>query len=306
MKKYSSLIFLAVGMILFGSATPVSKIIGLEISVFTASSLRVILGSLVLLPFVIKELHLVKNIQLNNWLLIFGIAIFGMVGFTASLIKGMSYISGVSGSVIMATVPMVTAIAARVFLKSPFTKLKIIAVLLAVAGTISMQLFKESSGSSNDHYLLGSLLVFGAVICEAAYTLLGKKATEDNPPLLVTFLAMTMAIPIFLLLCLTEKESFKKLFSIDYKTLFALLWWGTGTLALGSLCWYKGVQKSQASTVPAFMGLMPLSALMISYWLLDEQFHPSHLVGFGLVFCGVLLMSRAHMKMTKETKHSGQ
>lgn len=298
MEKYVSLIFLVVGMILFGSATPVSKLIGLDISVFTASTVRVTLGSLVLFPFVIKELPLIKNITRKNWLFIFGIALFGMVGFTASLIKGMSYISGVSGSVIMATVPMVTAIAARVFLKSPFTKLKIIAVLLAVVGTISMQLFKQSSENFNENYLLGVLLVFGSVICEAAYTLLGKKATKDTSPLLITFLATTLAIPIFLLLCLTETEPFEQLLKIDLKTFWALLWWGTATLALGSLCWYKGLQKSQASTAPAFMGLMPLSALVISYWLLDEEFHLFHLIGFGLVFSGVLVMSRAHMKMS--------
>lgn len=43
---------LAAGMILFGSATPVSKIVTDVMPVFVGSGLRVALGALVLAPFV--------------------------------------------------------------------------------------------------------------------------------------------------------------------------------------------------------------------------------------------------------------
>lgn len=38
------------------------------------------------------------------------------------------------------------------------------------------------------------------------------------------------------------------------------------------------------------MAVMPLSALIGSYLLLAEAFRWSHLLGFGLVFAGVILM----------------
>jgi drug/metabolite transporter (DMT)-like permease len=69
-----------------------------------------------------------------------------------------------------------------------------------------------------------------------------------------------------------------------------LLWWGAGTLGLGSALWYAGVAKAEASVAAAFMDLMPVSALVLSYVLLGEEFRWAHLAGFA----GVLLITRTH------------
>jgi drug/metabolite transporter (DMT)-like permease len=58
--------------------------------------------------------------------------------------------------------------------------------------------------------------------------------------------------------------------------------------------WYSGVKQVQGSTAAGFMGVMPVSALVLSYMLLGEAFDPVHLVGFGLVFSGVLLIVWQH------------
>jgi drug/metabolite transporter (DMT)-like permease len=44
------------------------------------------------------------------------------------------------------------------------------------------------------------------------------------------------------------------------------------------------------------MAVMPVSALILSYVLLDESFQWIHLAGFGLALAGVLLMSREHQQ----------
>jgi drug/metabolite transporter (DMT)-like permease len=54
------------------------------------------------------------------------------------------------------------------------------------------------------------------------------------------------------------------------------------------------------SIAAAFMGLMPVSALVLSYLLLGESFRWAHLAGFGVVFAGVLLMSWEHARMAKQ------
>jgi drug/metabolite transporter (DMT)-like permease len=49
------------------------------------------------------------------------------------------------------------------------------------------------------------------------------------------------------------------------------------------------------------MGVMPASALILSYVLLGEEFQWLHLLGFGIVFAGVLLISWEHARMSSET-----
>jgi drug/metabolite transporter (DMT)-like permease len=45
------------------------------------------------------------------------------------------------------------------------------------------------------------------------------------------------------------------------------------------------------------MGVMPVSALVLSHVLRHEQFQWLHLAGFALVFAGVLLMISVHRQM---------
>ncbi len=53
--KWIGILFLFFGMALFGSATPISKLVGQGLPVFTASTLCIPLGALFLLPFIVKE-----------------------------------------------------------------------------------------------------------------------------------------------------------------------------------------------------------------------------------------------------------
>jgi drug/metabolite transporter (DMT)-like permease len=45
------------------------------------------------------------------------------------------------------------------------------------------------------------------------------------------------------------------------------------------------------------MGVMPASALILSYVLLGESFRWIHMAGFATVFAGVLLISWEHARM---------
>ena len=75
---------------------------------------------------------------------------------------------------------------------------------------------------------------------------------------------------------------------------------GGGTLAPGSWLWYSGIAKVEGAIAAGFMGVMPVSALLLSYALLGEDFRWLHLAGFAVVFAGVLLISWEHARMSAE------
>ena len=58
--------------------------------------------------------------------------------------------------------------------------------------------------------------------------------------------------------------------------------------------------RAEGAIAAGFMGVMPASALILSYVLLGEAFHWLHLLGFGIVFAGVLLISWEHARMSGE------
>jgi drug/metabolite transporter (DMT)-like permease len=320
---------LALGMILFGSATPVSKLVGQAMPVFIGSGLRGVLGTLVLLPLAWWARGSLKGalrgMSGRDWWLTIGIAVFGMFGFTALLLLGMRMISGVAGSIVMSTTPAVTAAAAILLLGEKLTWRKAVAVGLAVGGVVllhAMNLDASSGGGGGGDgqagtaedpltrwiqglptsLLIGSVLVFGAVCCEASYTLLGRRVSQDVDSTVVALLGSALAIPLFVPLAWVQWPSFD-VASVGWVGWSAVVWYGAGTLALGSWLWYAGVSQAQGSVAAGFMGLMPVSALVLSYVLLGEQFQWLHLLGFGVVFAGVLLMSWEHARMSGE--HGG-
>jgi len=286
---------LLLGMLAFGSATPVSKIVTEAFPPLLAGGLRVALGSVALAAAAWPQRRKIARISARDWAIIAGIALFGMFGFTAAMLYGMRLISGVEGAIVMSTTPAVTALGAMLFLGDRPTWSKGLAVALAVGGVLLLQVGGSTAGEDTPggSLWLGLGLVFLAVCCEAAYTLLGKAASAHVPPLLLAALGSTLSVPLFLPLAVAQAggANWSGVAPADWA---ALIWYGLGTLAFGSWAWYGGVAKVQGSTAAAFMGVMPASALALSYLLLGEPFRWLHLAGFGVVFLGVVLISREH------------
>lgn len=299
---------LAAGMIIFGSATPVSRLVAEAMPVFVGAGLRVAIGALALAPFV-RDWSAIGRFGRREWLLVAAIALFGMFGFSVLLVLGMRMVSGVMGSVVMATTPAVTAAAAVLFLGERLNLRKAGALALAVAGVLLLAFAGESAEGAMPmregdpisafisglptSTLLGMALVFGAVVSEAFYTLLGRQMSQETDPILVAFLAAILSLPLFLPFALIQAASFVAA-AVQATDWAAVAWYGAGTLGLGTWLWFTGISRAPAAVAAAFMGLMPVSALVLSYWLLGEAFRWVHLAGFGIVFAGVILMSVEH------------
>lgn len=287
---------LALGMAVFGSATPVSRIVTAAMPVFVGSGIRVALGALVLAPLALRHWDQVRRFGRGDWLRLALISAFGMFGFSALMLYGMGMVSGVAGAIVMSTTPAVTAAASMLFLGDRPTWRKLLAIGLAVGGVLVLHLNRGGAGGASGDLLLGSLLVFAAVCCEAAYTLIGKTMAERWDPLLVAFLASALAVPAFLPFAAWQWSSFAPA-EVPASAWAAVGWYGAGTLALGTWLWYSAIARAEGAVAAAFMGVMPVSALVLSYILLGEAFHWSQLVGFAIVFAGVLLMSWEHARM---------
>jgi drug/metabolite transporter (DMT)-like permease len=72
-----------------------------------------------------------------------------------------------------------------------------------------------------------------------------------------------------------------------------LLWWGAGTLALGTLFLYSGMQAS-GLIASAFTRVMPVNALVLSYVLLGEPSRWIHVLGFAVVVASIVVMTYAN------------
>ncbi len=286
-------------MAIFGSGTPVSKIVGEGFPIYAGSFLRVLIGFIVLIPFLIAERKLIYHVSKKSWLLLGVISLVGVVLFSVFMLEGMKRVSGVAGSIVMSTTPAVTALGAFIFYKESFGIKKILALILAFAGVLIINLSHgmDNSGVSTGTLILGSAMIFGAVIGEVCFTLIGKKITEDLSPVLITGITCGMSIIMFLPMAFYELVSLNYT-SISISSIIAMLWWGAGTMALGTIVWYSGIQEAKAGQAAIFMAVMPISALALSYLLLGEAFKWVHAFGFGIVLVSIFLATHKKRRST--------
>lgn len=223
------------GMALFGSATPLSRLVTQAFPVFIAGGLRVLLAFLVLLPFF--RLSNIRNYKGRDRWLLAGISVFGVLGFTAFMLYGMKLVSGVTGSVVMSTTPAITAILSIVFFRDKVTWKKVLALVLAISGVLLLQL-KGNAGQveRRTHPWLGVLLIFAAVCCEACYTLMGKALTKNYPPEEISGLSALIAVICFIPFAIWQWPGFSP-GGITAGSWLAVAAYGLVTMGLGSVLW---------------------------------------------------------------------
>ncbi|NCC22758.1 MAG: DMT family transporter [Alphaproteobacteria bacterium] len=309
MSEYSSFrtlyasLFLFFGMAFFGSGTPVSKMVGEAFPFMFASGIRMGLAAALLIPAALFTTQKLFKLSRQDWLHVFVVALIGNVVFSLFMLNGMSMVSGVVGAIVMSTTPAVTAFASVIFLKESMNARKLFALILSLGGVVVINLASGKGGGDTGMMtqVLGSLLVFGAVCSEATYTLMGKVTMKTMPPLKLAGLSALLATIMFLPFVIWQAGSVD-ISSVEAQGWGALAWWGLGTMALGSLLWFNGVEQVPGHISAVFMAIMPVSALVLSYVLLDEAFEWMHLAGFGLTFAGVLVVIYEHWKSMKSSR----
>jgi drug/metabolite transporter (DMT)-like permease len=60
-------------------------------------------------------------------------------------------------------------------------------------------------------------------------------------------------------------------------------------MALGTVIWYEGVERSKALRISVFMSVTPVAALIFSYLVLGEPFEVIHLLGIAIVIGAIWL-----------------
>src|SRR5690606_32660345 len=161
--RLTTFALLAGGMAMFGSATPVSKIVTEAFPVFLAAGLRMATALVLLIPVVMATGFDPRRLSKHDWFTVGLIAVFGMFGFTILMLYGMKLVSGVAGSIVMSTTPAVTAVGAFLFLGEALGWRKIGGIAAAVAGVLILNVAGKSGEADTGDLVLGSLLVFAAV-----------------------------------------------------------------------------------------------------------------------------------------------
>ncbi|HDF4761949.1 TPA: DMT family transporter [Staphylococcus aureus] len=268
-------------IILWGSAFPMIKIALNDFSAESLSAFRLILATIILLPFVIiKKL---PTPELRDIPVIFILGFCGFVIYHTALNFGEALISaGISG-ILVSTTPIFSSALAYIFLKEHFSKWNWLSSLVAFIGISIISISKDDYTTIN---VLGVFIILLASFSESLYFNFQKKYIEKYGFIAFTLYTIMASSP-FMLIFIPEiindihGATFTSIVSVLYLAIFPTI---IPYVLLAYIVKSVGVSDATMS-----LYLTPIVSLLLSYLLLDELPTTLAIIGGIITLLGVSL-----------------
>ncbi len=268
-------------IILWGSAFPMIKIALNDFSAESLSAFRLILATIILLPFVIiKKL---PTPELRDIPVIFILGFCGFVIYHTALNFGETLISaGISG-ILVSTTPIFSSALAYIFLKEHFSKWNWLSSLVAFIGISIISISKDDYTTIN---VLGVFIILLASFSESLYFTFQKKYLEKYGFIAFTLYTIMASSP-FMLIFIPEiindihGATFTSIVSVLYLAIFPTI---IPYVLLAYIVKSVGVSDATMS-----LYLTPIVSLLLSYLLLDELPTTLAIIGGIITLLGVSL-----------------
>lgn len=265
---------------------------------FFAASCRFIIASIVLVSLTAwyarrDKVSFPVPQKLRQLAGLFCLGLTGVFLYNAIFFTGLKLTTATNGALIVSINPIITAVLSALWLREKVSLTQAAGLLLSLLG-VAIVIAKGSLGViANLSFNRGDLIMLGAPLCWAIYSMLGKKLLSTFTPL-----AATAYASVFGALLLTP-AAFLEHAAIGGATPgFSWLGWLAilqlallGTV-VGFVWWYQGVQQIGTARAAAFVNLVPLFGALQAALFLGERLIAAQLFGGLLVILGVYWGSR--------------
>ncbi len=287
-------------MTLVGSYVGLSKSLVAIFPVFLLAWLRFGLGGLAMLHW-LRPPSSEPPITGHTRRLLFLESFVGNFLFSICMLYGVSMTSAVAAGVIMASIPACVAVMSWLFLRERISARVWAAVGCAVLGIALVSLSKDAGLAPNTqaigvppptNSLLGNVLLVCAVLCEAAYAVIGKKLTTTLSPKRITALINLWGFILMTPLGIWQASSFN-FTAVTNSSWVLMVFYALAASVWSVWLWMTGLKTVPASQAGVFTVMLPVSAAAVGVIWLGEAMGSMQWLAFGLALCGVVLATSA-------------
>lgn len=280
---------LATSMALVGSYVALSKPLVAAIPLFALAFLRFAIAAVAMLPWTLPRKDEAPLAPRERWLL-FAMSFLGNFLFSICMLAGVSLSTATAAGVIMATLPAAVATGSRLFLGERLTGRALAAIAAAVIGIVLLQFARPSGDAARTSTLLGNLLLFGAVLCEASYVIIGKRLARVRSALRVSALINLWGLALMTPFGLWQLARFD-LGQVTGGLWLLLVFYSLAASLAAVWLWMTGLRHVPANHAGVFTVALPISATLIGVLALGEAFTALHAVALLLASAGVVLIA---------------
>jgi drug/metabolite transporter (DMT)-like permease len=204
-------------------------------------------------------------------------------------------------AIIVATIPLFTALLAIFYFKEQFSKINMLGATVSILG-IGIML---APSFSNVHFSnTGTALAFGAVICAVCYGFFVRKMTQGyNSVVIITYqnlIGALLFLPLFLFFSSknqlqTEYAALHNPLNISYILILSIF-----CSAIAFMFFFQGIQKLGLGKANTFTNLIPVVTAILSFFIIGEKFPFYKIIGIIVVIAGIFLVQKKEPKRKEQ------
>lgn len=283
-----ALVLAFLAALIYGVTYTIAKdIMPLYVKPYAFIILRV-LGATVL--FWITGLFVTKErIEKSDYFRIFLAAIFGVVINMLAFFKGLSLTTPISASVMMLTSPILILILSAIILKEKVTTIKVLGIVMGLAGAVILIIYGKSFESS-PNAALGNFLIFINATSYSLYIIIVKRLTDKYNPL--TFIKWMYLIGLFLVI----PFGYSELQEIQWQVIPTTIFYKIGfvvvfTTFFAYLFNIFALTKLKPTTLSSFIYLQPVLASLYALFTGSDTINTTKIIATLFIFAGVYIVT---------------
>ena len=279
--------------VFWGGTFIAGRILAQEVAPWSGSFLRFLVASVCMVPLVWHFEGRLQRLRKKQLFVVFLSGMTGVFLYNVFFLTGLQTVQAGRASVIVASNPvLISLFAALLFRGERMTLLKAIGVVLSVTGAVYVITRGSPSTLLEGAIGRGELLIFGCVASWVSYSLIGKVVMRDVQPVSAVTYACLIGSAALLPPALVEGMA-ANLGGYSLAAWVSIVYLGFFGTCLGFIWYYEGIREIGPSKAGVFINFVPISAVIMSFFLLGEMIDASLLIGGALVLSGIYITNRS-------------
>jgi drug/metabolite transporter (DMT)-like permease len=284
-------VLLIIGTFTWGASWVAAKILVEIAPPFTIGFFRFLIGSILFLSLLAamgtSPMSLFTR-QRIKWLFLLGLT--GIFGYGVCFLVGMRFTTAAQGSIIAGFNPVTISIFAHIIhheqLDRKWKYLGFGVSFLGIVFVVGVQSIIEFKLE----YLLGNLIILGAMCIWGLYSSIAKESMKTMTPLEANAGGAVIGTLLFGIGAIGEQAWTLPVYTN------VMFWWnifflGAFTTFVGFLFFFIGIDKLGATRAGGFINFVPVFGTVLSVLVLAETIYWTFIIGLILVIAGVSLIN---------------
>lgn len=188
------------------------------------------------------------------------------------------------------TAPAFVAILSWLILKEPLTRMKILAVVLSIAGAFLIMGITRSEPLFGSRTQLGDWLSVASGLAYSSWYIFGKLLGKNRDPAVTSLLGLSFGAVLLVPVVFAFEGLHIPASLVAWQLVAAV---GIIPTAMAYMLYLTGLRHIDATKASVFAIVEPLTAAVLAFYFFHETLAYDSLLGFALIVSSILLISTA-------------